>query len=63
VLLAVVDEDVGDALAGGLLDVPVGVAKGHAELSCDLPADGRLAGAGRTDEHEQRAHRMLSAFR
>ena len=56
VRLAVVDEDLGDLLAGGGLDVRVGVAEGDAELLGHQPADGGLAGAGGTDQDDDGAH-------
>ncbi len=61
--LAVVDEQVLDAdtLAG--LDVLVGVAKVNGEtLSHDL-CHRALAGAGRSDEHDDRAQRCLRLAR
>ncbi len=60
----VVHEDVGDLLAGADLDVGVGVTERHTESSRDCGADGRLAGAGRADQDQDRAgHRMVSEAR
>jgi hypothetical protein len=64
VLLAVVDEDVGDPLPGVLRDVAVGVAEGHPEPGSHPPADRRLARAGRAHQDDQGAgHRIARPFR
>ena len=52
--LAVVDEDVGDRLAGNRLDVGVGVAQLDLPTGRELCADSRLARTHRADEHHAR---------
>ncbi len=52
VFLAGAHEQVGDGLAGLLLDVGVGVAEGHAEAFGSQATHGGLACAGRADEDQ-----------
>src|SRR5262245_33423450 len=58
--LTMVDEQLRDRRAGGLLDIGVGVSQRHAEPLGEQPTDRRLAGAGRTDEDHDGTHRRLS---
>ena len=68
--LAVLDEHVGDGLAGRLLDPGVGVAERQPASGGDEPSDGGLARTHRTDEHDgvlrqflwHSAHRMVSGI-
>ena len=53
-VLALVDEDLRDLLAGGRLDVVVGVADLDAPPGREQPADGGLAGPHRPDQHHAR---------
>ena len=61
VLLAGVDEDVGDGAALGRLDVGVGVPRGRAPGRGEQGGDCRLARAHRADEHHDGSgHRHLN---
>ncbi|GMA85120.1 hypothetical protein GCM10025868_03700 [Angustibacter aerolatus] len=57
--LAVLDEDVGDAASGPLDHDVVGVGERLVEQGGDQPADGRLAGAGRPDQHHAGRHHQV----
>jgi hypothetical protein len=57
VLLAVVDEDLRDRLAGGRRDVVVGVAHGAAPALGEQAGHRRLAGTHRPDQHHARTAR------
>ena len=62
-ILALLEKDVGDPLAGSLLDIEIGVAEGGAEPAREHAADRALACSGRTDQHDQRRHRTTSVSR
>jgi len=57
--LAVVHEDLRHGLAGGLLDVGVGVAHGQPEARPEQDRDARGPRTGRTDEDREWAHDRL----
>ena len=48
-------EQLGDAAAGGLFDLGIGVAEGQAEAEGEPAADGGLAGAHQADQHQAAA--------
>ena len=59
-------KDLGNGLAGGNLDLGVGVGERQVQLGCEPPADRRLARAHEPDQHDAsaapRASRIAGAL-